>query len=60
MSSADNLCNQLDPDNARQSIEPAMDPNCLTLLKNFSKKLILKKSADDQKNLQNYPEAKSY
>ena len=43
----------LDPDQARQTVGPDQDPNCLTLRwfswKNFFKKLILKKSADDKK-----------
>ena len=31
VSSADNLCKQLDPDQARQNVGPDLDPNCLTL-----------------------------
>ena len=31
LSSADNLCNSLDPDQARQKVRPDLDPNCLTL-----------------------------
>ena len=28
--SADNLCKQFDPDQARQNVGPDLDPNCLT------------------------------
>ena len=31
-SSADNLCKQLDPDQAEQNVGPDLDPNCLTLM----------------------------
>ena len=45
--------NRLDPDQAQQYLGPNLDPICLTLRwwyswKNFSKKLILKKTADDK------------
>ena len=32
VSSADNLCKQLDPDQARQNVGPDLDPKCLTLI----------------------------
>ena len=38
------LVNSLDPDQDRQNVGPDLDPNCLTL-----KKIVLKKSADDNK-----------
>ena len=31
VSSADNLCKSLDPDQARQNVVPDLGPNCLTL-----------------------------
>ena len=44
------FANSLDPDQDRQNVGPDMDSNCSTLmvysLKNFFKKLILKKKAD--------------
>ena len=47
------FANSLDPDQALQDIGPDLDPNCLLLCwysgKNFLKKLILQKSADDKK-----------
>ena len=61
MSSADNLCKQLDPDQARQNVGPDSDPNCLTLmvfLKDFFEKVILKKIHRQQKSMQNYPACK--
>ena len=59
VSSADNLCISLDPDQAHQNVKPGMDPNCLTLWwyswHNCSKKLILKeKSADDKTTEQRF------
>ena len=46
------FANSLDPDQARHNVGPDLDPNCLTFRwyskKNFSKKLILKKSADNK------------
>ena len=46
------FASSLDPDQARQNVGPDLDPNCLILrwysLKDFFKKLILKKSADDK------------
>ena len=52
------FANKLDPDQTRQNVGPDPDPNCLTLWwyfwKNFWKKLILKKLADDKKAC-NYP-----
>ena len=49
----------MDPDQARQYVGPDLDPICLTLRwyswKNFSKKLSLKKTADDKKkNMKNF------
>ena len=32
VSSADNVCKQFDPDQARQNVRPDLDPSCLTLL----------------------------
>ena len=32
VSSADNFCKQFGPDQARQIVRPALDPNCLTLM----------------------------
>ena len=62
MSSADNFENSLDPDQARHNVGPDLDPSCLTLWwyssKNFRKKLILKKSADNNKSMKNHPEGK--
>ena len=62
MSSADNLCKQFGPDQAWQNVGPDLDPNCLTLWwyswKNYFKKLILKKSADDKKSMKNFPVGK--
>ena len=53
---------RLDQDQDRQNVGPDLDPNYLTLWwyfwKNFSKKLIFKKSADDIKSMQNYPVGK--
>ena len=47
------FANSLDPDQAQQNVGLDLDPICLTLRwyswKNFSKKLILKKAADDIK-----------
>ena len=55
----DNLCNSLDPDQDQKNAGPHLDPNHLTLWhcswKNFMKKLILKKSTDDQKNNEKLP-----
>ena len=48
-----------DPNQARQNIQPDLDPICLTLRwyswKIFFKKLILKNSADDKKSMKNFP-----
>ena len=57
------FANSLDPDQARQNIDfvrPDLGlKKCLTLWlyswNNFSKKFILKKSADDKKFLKNFP-----
>ena len=50
--------NILNPDQARQNVRPALDPNCLTLSwyswKNFLEKLILKEISRQQKIKQNY------
>ena len=47
------FANSLDQDQARQNVGPDLNRNCLTLCcysgKNFWKKLIFKKSADDKK-----------
>ena len=47
------FANSLDPDQAQHIAGLNLDPNCLTLWwysrKNFSKRLILKKTADDKK-----------
>ena len=52
--SALHLANRMYQDQARQNVGPDLDPNCLTLqrhfLKDFLKKLILKKIADDKKD----------
>ena len=47
-STADDIeANSMEPDQARQTVEPDLDPNCLTLLtiflKEYLKKIILKK-----------------
>ena len=59
LSSADNLCNSLEPDQARQDVRPDLDPNCLTLivfLKELFEKLFFKKiSADDKRNDEKLP-----
>ena len=45
MSTADNFCKVLDPDQALQNVWPDLDPNCFdTLIKNFLKKLTVKKA----------------
>ena len=52
------LTNSLDPDEARQSVSPDLDPNCLTLivfLKEYFYKADFVKSADDNNFMKNYP-----
>ena len=53
------FANSLDPD---QNICPDLDSNCLIVwlcsLKNFLKKIILKKSADNNKSMKNWPACK--
>ena len=62
--SADDLCKQLYPDQAGQNARLDLHPNCLTLslivfLKEFFEKVNFEKiSADDKKNLKNYPACK--
>ena len=62
VSSADNLCDSLDPDQAWQNVRPDLDPNYLNFWwyswNNFSKNLILKKISRRQKSMQNYPACK--
>ena len=44
----------LDPEEARQNVGPHLDTNCLTLMvfmKEFLKKLLLKKNSTDNKNM---------
>ena len=56
------FANSLDTDQARQSVGPNLDPNCLTLmvfLKDFFKKLILKKNPHTTKNKKITQHAKS-
>ena len=54
MSSDDNLHKQFGPRSGLINVGPDLDPNCLTLWwyswKNFLKKFILKKSADDKQH----------
>ena len=61
VSSADNFCKQFGPKSG-PTICPDLDPKCLTLMlilsKNFSKKVILKKSRQ-QKSMKNFPVCKS-
>ena len=55
----DNLCKQFGPRQAQQNVGPDLHPNCLTLiivmvfLKDFLKKLILKKKSQTTKSMQN-------
>ena len=55
VSSAVNLANSLEPDQARQNVGLDLDPICLTLTwhsrKNFLKKLILKKISSRRKSM---------
>ena len=63
LSSADNLWKQFGPRPGPTNVGPDLDPNCMTLKlyswKKFSKRLVLKKSADDRKkSMKNYPGGK--
>ena len=57
-----NVANILEPDHARQSVVPDLDPNCLHpdgIPKCFLKKLFFKKSADE-KNHEKYRACKCF
>ena len=61
VSSADNLANRLEPDQARKNVGPDLDPNGLTLRwyswKKFFEKIDFKKK-ETTKCMQNYPAGK--
>ena len=63
LSSADNFCEQLDPDQDRQNVGPDLDPNCfdtlMVFLKEYFEKVDFEKNQQTTKNMQNYPGAKS-
>ena len=59
VSSADNLCNRLDPDHAGQDVKPDLDPNCVTLMI-FLKEILKKNLTAKIDKKKNFPACKEF